>query len=286
MSAQRTNLGAAALWMIGAIASFSTMAVAGREISTELDTFEIMLFRSLIGVVIVIVVSRLIGVWSSVQIRRVPLHLGRNIAHFTGQNLWFYAVTVAPLAQVFALEFTTPIWAILLAPLVLGERITQRGVVTALVGFAGVLIVARPGVAEIPPGLWTAAAAAMGFAVTALFTRRLTRTENVASILLMLTLTQSVFGLICAGYDGDIALPSGAALPWVGVIAVCGLVAHLCLTKALSLAPAATVMPMDFARLPLIGIVGMLLYAEPLDIYVLIGGAIIVGANWMNLKRA
>ncbi len=278
------HTGRAALWMIGAIVSFSSMAVAGRAISLELDTFEIMLYRSLIGIVIVLSAVRLMG--QTVALRNLPLHGLRNIAHFTGQNLWFYAVATAPLAQVFALEFTTPIWALLLAPLVLGERITRRGALAALIGFAGVLIVARPGVVDLTPGLISAALSAVGFGLTALLTRKLTRTENVASILLLLVLFQAAFGAICAAYDGDVAIPSIAALPYVSVIAVAGLVAHLCLTNALSLAPAAQVMPLDFVRLPLIAIVGMALYSEPLEPLVFAGGAVIVAANWINLRRS
>lgn len=274
----------AALWMIGAVVSFSTMAVAGRAVSLELDTFEIMLFRSLIGVVLVLAVAGAAG--APIRLARLPLHTARNLAHFAGQNLWFFAVATAPLAQVFAIEFTTPIWALLLAPLILGEAITRRGALAAVVGFAGILLVAQPGRMELSPGLLAAAGAAVGFGLTALFTRRLTRSENVASILLLLTLMQSVFGLLCAGADLDIALPSAAALPWVALIAVCGLVAHLCLTTALSLAPAAQVMPIDFARLPLIALVGLALYGEVPGPSVILGGALIVGANWVNLRRA
>ncbi len=107
----------AALWMIGAIVSFTTMAIAGRAVSFELDTFEIMLFRSLTGIVIVLIVASFAGTLRQVNRQQLGLHTIRNIAHFSGQNLWFYAITVIPLAQVFALEFTTPIWVILFAPL-------------------------------------------------------------------------------------------------------------------------------------------------------------------------
>ena len=94
---------------------------------------------------------------------------------------------------------------------------------------------------------------------------------------------QSVFGLTCAGLDGEIAAPSASAWPWLCVIACAGLFAHLCLTQALSMAPAVVVIPMDFARLPVIAIVGMLLYAEPLDGFVFAGAAIILAANYANV---
>ena len=105
----------AAIWMIGAICSFSAMAVAGREVSFALDTFEIMLFRSIMGVAIVISAALIFGTLRQINRQQFGLHFARNLAHFIGQNLWFYAVTVIPLAQVFALEFTSPIWVILLA---------------------------------------------------------------------------------------------------------------------------------------------------------------------------
>ena len=194
--------------MIGAIVSFVSMAIAGREVSFELDTFEIMLYRSLAGILIVLAVARAAGRLGDIRARRMGLHALRNVAHFTGQNLWFYAIAAIPLAQVFALEFTLPVWTILLAPLVLGERITRRGLVAAALGFVGILIVARPSPEALSPGLVAAALAAIGFALSALFTRRLTRTETVTSILFWLTVMQAALGLVTAGFDGDIAVPS------------------------------------------------------------------------------
>ncbi len=272
------------MWMAGAIFSFSTMAIAGRVVSFELDTFELMLYRSLIGIVVVLTAARLTGETAAIRTRRMGLHLVRNVFHFTGQNLWFFAITAIPLAQVFALEFTSPVWVALAAPLVLGERLTRTRLIAAIVGFAGILIVARPGAAAIGPGQIAAALAALGFAGSALFTRRLTRTENVVSILFWLTMMQAVLGLACAGYDGEIAWPSAASWPWLALIACAGLSAHFCLTTALSLAPASVVMPMDFLRLPVIALVGWTIYAEPLDPWILAGGAVILGANWLNVR--
>jgi drug/metabolite transporter (DMT)-like permease len=275
----------ACLWMIGAIGSFTAMAIAGRQVSLALDTFEIMTYRSLLGIVIVCVVAGMTGTWRQINRQQLGLHAVRNVAHFTGQNLWFYALTVIPLAQVFALEFTTPIWVLLLSPLLLNERMTRIGIIAALVGFVGVLIVTRPGSAPVSPGLIAAALCAIGFAFSAILTRRLTRTQSITCILFYLTVMQAVFGLICAGYDGDIALPNAATLPWLILIGCAGLFAHFCLTTALSLAPASIVMPIDFARLPAIAIVGALVYAEPLDPYIFLGAALIFGGNYLNITK-
>ncbi|MGY3436577.1 MULTISPECIES: DMT family transporter [unclassified Marinovum] len=276
----------AALWMIGAIVSFTAMAIAGRAVSLDLDTFEIMLFRSLIGVVIVVVVAGAAGTLKQVSRRNLGVHFIRNLSHFTGQNLWFYSITAIPLAQVFALEFTSPLWVIVLSPLILGERLTKVRVLAAVIGFVGILVVTRPNPETLEFGQLTAALAAIGFAGSAVFTRLLTRTETITCILFYLTVMQAFFGLICAGYDGDITVPSLDILPWVVLIACAGLVAHFCLTTALKLASASVVMPIDFARLPVIAIVGMLLYQEPLDLFVLLGAAIIFGGNYLNIHTA
>lgn len=276
----------AALWMIGAITSFTLMAIAGRAVSIELDTFEIMFFRSLTGIAIVVGIAWYAGTLSQVRRTRLGLHTTRNICHFAGQNLWFYAITMIPLAQVFALEFTTPIWVILLSPLILKEKLTMVGLLSAAIGFIGILIVARPDPANISYGLIAAASCAVFFALTAIFTRMLTRTESITTILFYLTTMQAVFGLICAGYDGDLAVPSLNATPWVILIGCAGLMAHFCLTNALRIAPASIVMPIDFVRLPTIALVGMLLYGEPLEMLVFVGAALIFAANYLNITTA
>ena len=270
----------AAIWMSGAIVSFSAMAVAGKAVSTDLDTFEIMLYRSLIGFVIVLTAASLTGRRGEINARHMGWHTLRNISHFTGQNLWFYAVTAIPLAQVFALEFTAPLWVLLLSPLVLGERLT-----TGAAGFVGILIVARPSPETINAGVIAAALAAIAFAGSAVFTRRLMRSVSATCVLFWLTTMQAVLGLVCAGFDGDIAVPAAASWPWVALIAVAGLVAHFCLTTALGLAPAAVVMPIDFTRLPVIAVVGALIYGEALDPMVFLGGFVIFAANYLNLRH-
>ncbi|NKB28168.1 MAG: EamA family transporter [Rhodobacteraceae bacterium] len=275
----------AAFWMIGAIVSFSSMAVAGRAIAPELDTFELMMYRSFIGLAIVLAVGGWVGTLGQISTRHFGLHLIRNIGHFTGQNLWFFAITLIPLAQVFALEFTGPLWATLLAVFILGERITGFRAATLIAGFVGILIVTRPWINPIGWGVIAGALAAVGFAISMVLTRLLARSISITTILFWLTAMQATFGVITAGFDGDIAWPSALIWPWVVLVALGGLLAHFCLTRALSLAPAAVVMPVDFARLPVIALIGVWLYNESLDPMVLIGAAIIFGANYLNIWR-
>lgn len=285
MAAKPSRPLAAALWMLGSITGFSAIAISGREIGAALDTFEMMLYRSLIGLAVVAAVALATGQRDAMAPRHLRLHLLRNLLHFAGQNLWLHALALIPLAQLFALEFSSPVIVALAAPVVLKERLTRARALSAALGFAGVLIVAHPGTrAALSPGLVAALLSAVAFAATALVTKYLTRVTPVLAILFWLALMQSLLGLASAGWDGDIALPGRAALPWVLLLGLAGLVAHFSLTQALSLAPAAVVTPLDFLRLPLIALVGMAFYAEPLDPLVLVGGAAIFAANWLNIR--
>jgi drug/metabolite transporter (DMT)-like permease len=273
----------AAVWMIGAIAAFTAMAVATRQIKGVHDTFEILAYRSMIGWVIVVAAGLALGQLGRVRTDRLGSHVLRNLFHFSGQSLWFYAVTVIPLAQVFALEFTSPIWVILLAPLFLGEVLTRRKLVAAALAFVGVLIVARPDFGHIQPGVLAAAGAAVFFASTNLMTKALTKGEAIISILFWLTLMQSVLGSVTMVLSGPVTLPSPATLPWLGLIAVAGITAHLCLTTALSLAPASVVVPVDFARLPIIAVIGAIFYNEPIELTLFLGAGLIFLGIWLTL---
>lgn len=275
---------AAALWMGGSILSFTLMAIAGRAVSAVHDTFEIMMWRSVLGFVLVMIFALSTGRITEVRRDTLPSHVIRNLFHFGGQNLWFWSLTMIPLAQVFALEFTAPIWVILLSPLVLGETLTRARLIAAGLGFLGVLMVARPDFVHLNAGVVAAAGSAICFAATALMTKRLTRGESIVSILFWLTLMQFALGLGIAALDGQIALPTAQTLPWLVLIGVCGLLAHTCLTTALSLAPAGFVLPIDFIRLPVIAVVGVVLYSEPIDGLVLAGAAVIFLGNWVNIR--
>ncbi len=272
--------------MSGALLGFSSMAVAGRELGGHLDTFEIMGYRSFFSLLIVLSVALAQRRLAELHPTAMALHFGRNLSHFAGQNLWFYALTVIPMAQLFALEFAYPILVGLGASIFLGEKMTPTRAVAAAMGFAGILIVARPfGGGGLSAGLIAAVLCAFGLATSALFTKRLTQTARVSvlSIMFWMVTFQLALGIICAFADGHATLLKLQDLPWVLVVAVAGLGAHFCLTTALSLAPASIVTPIDFLRLPIIAVVGMVFYGEGLDIYVFIGAAIIFSANYINI---
>mgnify|MGYP002700814055 FL=1 len=273
----------AAIWMTGTIVSFSAMAVSGREISFELDTFEIMMYRSIIGLIIVLLLAKLFKTHREINTQNLFLHFYRNLSHFTGQNLWFYALTLIPFAQLFAFEFSVPLWVMLAAPFLLGERLTNIRIISILVGFIGILIVTRPWLAGLAPGIIPAALCAIGFACSVIFTKQLTQKVSITCILFWLTSMQLLMAIICAGYDGDISLPSSSNFIWIIIIGIGGLLAHFCITKALQLAPATVVTPIDFCRLPVIAAIGYVFYNEALDIFIIGGAIIIFIANYINI---
>lgn len=273
----------AAIWMTGTIVSFSAMAVSGREISFELDTFEIMMYRSIIGLIIVLLLAKLFKTHQEISTQNLSLHFYRNLSHFTGQNLWFYALTLIPFAQLFAFEFSVPLWVMLAAPFLLGERLTNIRIISILVGFIGILIVTRPWLAGLAPGIIPAALCAIGFACSVIFTKQLTQKVSITCILFWLTSMQLLMAVICAGYDGDISLPSSSNFIWIIIIGIGGLLAHFCITKALQLAPATVVTPIDFCRLPVIAAIGYVFYNEALDIFIIGGAIIIFIANYINI---
>ena len=273
----------AAIWMTGTIVSFSAMAVAGREISFELDTFEIMMYRSIIGLAIVLILASLFNTRSEITTQCLPLHFFRNISHFTGQNLWFYALTLIPFAQLFAFEFSVPLWVMIAAPFLLGEHLTKIRIISILIGFIGILIVTRPWLTGLAPGIIPAALCAVAFACSVIFTKQLTQTVSITCILFWLTTMQLIMAIICAGYDGEISLPSNPNFMWIIIIGIGGLLAHFCITKALQLAPATVVTPIDFCRLPVIAAIGYIFYSEALDIFIIGGAIIIFAANYINI---
>jgi drug/metabolite transporter (DMT)-like permease len=274
------------LWMIGGVFSLTSMAIAGKEISLQIDTFEILFFRSVIGVSIILFFLIRKNLLHEINFKEIRTHLKRNIAHYTGQNLWLYALGSITLAEVTSLEFTMPIWIVLFSFLMLNEELNKYKILSVFIGFIGVLITVRPDVESINLGIIAAAISAIAFALTNIYTRRLTRTESTLTILFFLTTIQLIFGLVTSLLDGKLDLPTEENIAWIVVIGLAGLAAHYCITTALSLAPPTVVAPIDLLRLPIAVLIGVIFYSEPGDTFVYIGAGLIIIANWINLKKA
>ncbi|MEP9388177.1 DMT family transporter [Mesorhizobium sp. KR9-304] len=273
----------AALWMGGSIASFLTMTVAGRAIMPELDVFQVMEMRSVIGWFILLPLVFASGGFAAMRTKRPLQHIGRNVVHYAGQFAWLQALTMIPLAQLISIEFTTPIWGALLAVLFLGERMNARKIAAILLGIVGVLVIVRPGATAVDPGHLIMLAGAVAFGISVVMVKSLTRTDSVVAIIFWMLIIQSIIGLVPA-----IAVwrtPTPEMWPWILLVSFTGMSSHFCMARALSYAEATVVMPMDFLRLPLSALIGFLLYSERIDLFTAIGAALILTGNLFNLQR-
>ncbi len=272
----------AALWMAGTLAMISLLAVAGRETMRTLPTMDMIFYRSWMSLPVVVLIALATGHrLSFVATQRIGMHAWRNAAHLAGQFTWFWAITQIPLAEVFALEFTTPLWVALLAPLILRERMTLPRFAAVMLGFIGALVVIRPTGMAISLGTASALSCAVAYAFSYIAMKQLTRTERPLTILFWLSLFQGIYTTILT--FGSLSWPTPATWGWLVVVALAGLAAHYCIARAFALADATIVTPMDYLRVPLIAFVGWAVYAEALDPFVLIGGAVIAAANIVNL---
>ena len=272
----------AVLWMAVTLLSFTTMAVAVREVSDTISPFQVMFFRSLVAAIILVPFVIHFG-WRAVATQRPRLHLVRNIVHLGGQLGWVYGVFLLPLAHVFALEFTTPIWTALLATLFLGERMNRGRTMAIVAGFVGIVIILRPGFETISIGALVVLGAAIGFAGALTTTKELTKTDGPLAIMTIMTIVQ--FPIVTTMAATDWTTPLMSQLPWLFAIGAVSLLAHYCLTRAFMHADATIVAPMDFMRLPLIAIVGFSVYAEPFDLPVLAGALLIFAGNYYSIYR-
>jgi drug/metabolite transporter (DMT)-like permease len=273
----------AVAWMGGVLLSFMAMAVAGRELSAHMGTFEILAWRSIVGLVIVSILLQHHG-WNEARTARPWLHLLRNSAHFLGQYGWFYGIALIPLSEVFAIEFTVPIWAALLAVVLLGEKMSRARWLAIGFGIAGTLLILRPGMQVVHPAAIVVLAGAIGYSISHVLTKKLIQTDTPLRILFFMTVMQLPMALIPA--HQDMTLPSLSMLPWIVLVGSTALTAHYCMARAFQLADATVVVPLDFLRLPLIGVVGYLFYDEHIDLVVFAGALLMLAGNYISVRAA
>jgi drug/metabolite transporter (DMT)-like permease len=270
------------LWMSGAVLSFCAMAIAARELLRHMDTLEILFFRTGLAWLIVMAVAARAG-YATLKTRRIGVHLWRNMAHLGAQAAWVFAIGALPLATVFAIEFTMPVWVALLAALFLGERMTRGRVLTLVLGLAGVLTILRPGTGFFEPAALVMLLGALGFAVNMIGTKRLSTTDSPLAVLFWMSVIQTPICLVLA-LPGWVA-PGPADWPWIGVIGTGSFTAHYCLTRAMRLADATVVVPVDFFRMPLIAVVGAVFYGERFDPFVMLGAGMMFAGTYYSMRR-
>ena len=258
--------------MLGAMTLFSTMGVFIKLSSSQLHPLEVVFFRNFLALFFLTpwIFQQRAKVFKS---NRKKLYTVRAVFNVVGMAAGFTALTLIPLAEATALSFTAPLFATLGAALILGEIIRQRRIIAIIFGFVGVLIVLRPGVEALSPGALLAIGNAITIAITVLIVKKLTTTEKPITIVAYMALLQTPMALIPALFFWE--WPNLITWIWLFCLAGAGTIGHLMYTKAIQLAEVSQLQPIDFVRLPIIALLGYIVFAEQPSIWVWIGGAFI-----------
>ncbi len=280
------------LWMSGALASFCILAIGARELSGELTIAQSLCIRSAIGLVFLSGVyfirsrffkdKQLKSLASQPRVNVIKLHLFRNGFHFIAQYGWFFGIGLLPLAEVFALEFTVPIWTLLIASFFLDEKVTMNKLIAIFLGTLGVLAIVRPGYALIDYASIIVLGSAICFAISHTTTKSLAKTESPLTILLFMCIVQLPIGLFLS--LSNWVWPQGEQWLWLTVIGLSALSAHYCLANAMKYAEVTTIITLDFFRLPLIAMIGVFFYNEAFELPLLIGGALMLIGNLIGVR--
>jgi drug/metabolite transporter (DMT)-like permease len=243
---------------------------------TGMHVFEIVFLRNLAGLIA-------LAPWflkyrlSGLRTGRPLLILMRGMTGFAAMLAWFYAITVIPLADAVALNFTAPLFGTILAIVVLKEVVRLRRWVAIVVGFAGAMIILRPGTIDMNPGAWAAVASAGAMAGSIICVKLLSRTESTPSIVAWAQIVILPLAFIPALLVWQ--MPDGHQLLVIAGMGVSATLGHLCFTRSYALAEATYVLPFDFFRLIFSAMIGFLFFTQVPDIFVWIGGAVIFAST-------
>tara|TARA_Y100001960_G_C14623547_1_gene801939 strand:- start:12 stop:965 length:954 start_codon:yes stop_codon:yes gene_type:complete len=271
-----------AILMIIASAFFSAMVGGIREVSSSIPAIETVFFRNLFGLIALTPLFFRHGL-GILRTDRYGLLLVRACMALVFQVTWFYAVSVVPVADAVALSFTAPLFTTILAILVLKEVVRLRRWTATLVGFAGAILIIRPGFAELNPNLLIVIVSAAGMAAAFIIIKILSRTESSTTIVAYLNLFMVPAALIPALFVWQ--WPTVDEFMWLILVGVSGTCAHLAMTKAFAIAETTVIMPFDFTRLPFTALIGYIAFSEVPDIWTWIGAAIIFSSTFYIALR-
>lgn len=265
-----------AVLMIAAGASFAVMMVTVRHVSSSVHPFEAAFFRNLFGLAVMMpwLWRRGLGALAT---QRFGMHLARAICGLSAMLCLFMALSLLPLAETTALTFAAPLFATAGAALVLKERVRLRRWSATLLGFAGVLIILRPGAEAVSPAALVALGAAGFMACAILCVKSLSGTERPEAIVVYFGLLVTPISLIPALFFWK--TPDPETLLWLLLIGLMATSGQVLMTRAFAAAEASAVMPFDFARLVFVSLLAMILFAEMPDAWTYLGAAVILGSS-------
>lgn len=272
-----------ALWMVLSCVCFSGMTAAIRPASEGLHSFEVVFFRNAFGVLMLAPMVLHAGL-GTLRTANLKLHLFRALCFLGAMLCWFTAIKDGiPLADAIALNFLAPIFITIMAALVLRERVRARRWTAIAIGFAGALIILRPGIQEISlPAILVLADAAI-WSVSAIVIRRLTKTDSSLTIVAHMFLWVTPVSLVLALFVWT--GPSWTNLFWLFVMSLCSTMGHVALTRAFAAAEASVVIPFDYTRLVFGAALGYLAFGEVPDTWTILGAIVIIGSSLYIARR-
>lgn len=264
------------LFMVLATLALTGMHALVRYLSAEMHAFEITFFRNLFGLLIMTPLMFRAGV-EELKSRQPRLHLIRSCFGILAMSLWFYGLSVVPIAEATALSFTAAIFGSVAAAVILRERMRLRRWTAVLTGFAGALIILQPGFQSVQPGAWIVLTSSLFWALALVTVKKLSSTDSIVCIVAWNSVLLTALSL-------PLALPVWVApnagqLGWLLVIGLLATLGHLAMTNAFRLADATAVFPVDFTRLLWASLLGFLLFAEVPDAATWVGGAVIFAST-------
>ena len=262
-------------WMLGFIINISIMAISIRELSLKYTSFEIQNFRNIFSIIIIILIF-MVTKNTNLNTFQLKNNFIRNIFHFIGQSAWTWGLTVLPLAVVFSLEFTMPIWAVIIAIVLLKEKITLNKICFLIIGLMGTWIIFMPDTKYIGFYNIIVLCSAITYAIAHNFTKKLTTTDSILSILFFMSIIQLPFSLVGSLIIGNLQYNIMMEIPLIILLTVTSLLAHYSLSSALKYSDASVVLPIDYIRLPLIVFIGWYYYDEIISTNVVIGSILII----------
>jgi drug/metabolite transporter (DMT)-like permease len=270
-------------WMVLSGLSFVGVNGIVRYLGTELPAAQSAFLRFLFGVIFLIPV--LPSVLRGIAPGAMRLFIWRGVAHTAAVLFWFYAMARIPVAHATAIGYLNPVLMLVAGAMILREPFSPRRVAAVAVALLGALIVLRPGVQALNIGHVSQIFASLCFCGSYLFAKRLTGLAPASVIVAMMSLTVTV-GLAPLAWLVWVPV-SLAQMGWLAVVAVCATLGHYCMTRAFRAAPLTVTQPVTFLTLIWATLVGALLFNEPVDAFVLLGGALIIGAiSWVTWRDA
>ena len=259
-------------FMVLACVFFGVMHVGVRHVTQSVHPFEAAFFRNLFGL-LVLAPSFITHGLRPLRTQRLGLHCVRAALNVVAMLCFFYALSITPVVLVLSLAFTAPLFTAVLAVLLLGERIRARRLTAIVVGFAGTLLIIRPGIQpiELGPALVLLSAAVWGYVM--ILIKSLARTDSAVTITAYMVLLMSPMTLVCALFVWT--WPTGGELAVLAVVGVAGTVAQMCMTQSLRIADTMVVLPFDFTKLVWGALFAWILFGEVMDGWTLLGSLVI-----------